>query len=167
MRISIPLEKAHPVEMTTALKFDFFAEIMALKVWGTFWGVPAPIYLINQALSPCFYSPKGPMDSHEIETISLPHGSTLVASTKNDEASCLKKRKSRLSEAQKLAVSTSSSERSRKRQHRAFLSRRWFTSTSDETSIWCSGWSRYSRCPYSSECQWSLSLESIRQSSPC
>ena len=54
------------------------------------------------------------MDSHEIETISLPHGSTLVASTENDEASCLKKRKSRLSEAQKLAVSTSSSERSRK-----------------------------------------------------
>jgi len=54
------------------------------------------------------------MDSDEIIISSLSHGSTLVASTENDEASCSKRRKSRLSEAQKLAVSTSSSERSRK-----------------------------------------------------
>lgn len=54
------------------------------------------------------------MDSDEIMISSLPHGSTLVASTENDEAACSKRRKSRLSEAQKLDVSTSSSERGRK-----------------------------------------------------
>ena len=39
MRISIPLEKLHPVELPTALKFAKFIEILDVEHWGAIWGV--------------------------------------------------------------------------------------------------------------------------------
>jgi len=54
------------------------------------------------------------MDADEIPSDLSHHGSTLAASMESDESSCPKKRKGRMSEAEKLSVSTSSSERSRK-----------------------------------------------------
>lgn len=54
------------------------------------------------------------MYSDDIPSTLMPQDSNLVPSTQRGEASCPKRRRGRLSEAEKLGVSTSSSERSRK-----------------------------------------------------
>ena len=115
MQISIPLEILYPVELPTALKFAKFIEIFNVENWGAFWGVwsPATQY-ISSTCTPFKHFLKGPMDSDEIPSDLSHHGSTLAASMESDESSCPKKRKGRMSEAEKLSFSTSSSERSGK-----------------------------------------------------
>jgi hypothetical protein len=56
MHISIPLENPYPVEITTALKFDFVIEKIDFEVWGAF---------LSRCWGPFLILPGGPMDTDD------------------------------------------------------------------------------------------------------
>jgi len=56
MLISIPLDNPYPVEMTTALKFDFVIEKIDFEVWGAFLGHLCLIVSSDELLGAVFYS---------------------------------------------------------------------------------------------------------------
>ena len=81
MRISIPLDNPnpYPVEMTTALKFDFVIEKIDFEVWGaSSWVILCLIGSSYELLGAVFYFPVGPMDSDDDAIEKICYGSAFT-----------------------------------------------------------------------------------------